>query len=89
MKRGLTQDLVRRQFEFNKRDTRFFEQLQEANLAGQQEHQTAALALTPPCRSSDAMNVIPRVIRGVKLNDPIDLRNIQATGRNIRTNQRP
>lgn len=56
--------------------TSLLEVLEEANLGWLQEHQTAALTVGATSSSSDTVDVITGVIWGIKLNDPVDSRNL-------------
>ena len=51
----------------NQRYAVLLEQLQETDLRRQQEHQTPTLAVGTSCCSSDAVNVVTRVIRRLEM----------------------
>lgn len=57
--------------------TRLLEVLQETNLRRLEEHQTAALAFLTTSGTSDTVNVVTRIIRGIELDNPIDSGNLE------------
>ena len=59
------------------------EEAQEAKLVFEQEKQGATAPFRPSTGSSDAMDVVIRVIRRIKLDDPVDLREVKASLRDI------
>lgn len=75
------------ELELNDGDTRLLEVLQEANLGRLQEHQTATLAIGTTSGTTDTVNVVTGVIRGIELDDPVDGRDIETTGSNVSTDQ--
>lgn len=68
-------DALRRELKLHERNPSFFQMLQEPDLRRLQKHETAAFA-RPSCCASNSVNVISRVIRWVKLHDPINSRNL-------------
>lgn len=52
--------------------------LEEADLLGREEEESAAAALGTPGRPADAVDVLPGVIRGVVLDDPVHGGDVQA-----------
>lgn len=65
------------ELELNHWHASLLEMLEEANLRWLQEHQTAALTVGTTSSSSDTVDVVTWVIWGVKLNDPVDSRNLR------------
>lgn len=57
--------------------TRLLEVLQETDFRRLEEHQTAALAFLTTSGTSDAVNVVTRIIRGIELDNPIDSGNLK------------
>jgi hypothetical protein len=80
-------DLLGRKFKLDKWDLRFLEVAKEANLVRLQEHQTLALAVSTSCGTTNTVNVVSGVIRGVELDNPVDGGNIETTGGHIGTDQ--
>jgi len=81
------QDLVGRQFEFHQRHAGFLEQLQETDLGREQEQERPSLAVRPACRTTDAVDVITRVVRGVELDHPIHLGDVETSRCNVGTDE--
>jgi len=81
------EDLLRRKLKLDKWDLRFLEVAKEANLVGLQEHQTLALAVSTSCGTTNTVNVVSGVVRGVELDDPVDGGNIETTGGHIGADQ--
>jgi hypothetical protein len=50
--------------------------LQEPNLGRLEEHKTATLAFLTTGGTSDTVDVVTRIIRGIKLDNPIDSGNL-------------
>jgi hypothetical protein len=61
--------------------------LQEADLGGLEEHQTATLAIGTTGGTSDTVNVVTGIIRRIELDDPVDGGDIQTTSSNVGTDQ--
>jgi hypothetical protein len=64
-------DLARREFELDHGHACFFQMLQESDFGRLQEHQTATLGIGTTSGTTDTVNVVSRVIRRVKLNNPV------------------
>jgi hypothetical protein len=65
----------------------FFEVLEEANFAGLEEDQAFSFATDTSRCPSDAMNVVPRIVRRVYLQDPIYGRDIETTSSHVCADQ--
>ena len=66
---------------------RLLQMLQEANLTWLQENQALALAMCTSCRATNSVDVIPRIIRWINLQDPVYSRDIQPSSGNIGTDE--
>ena len=66
-----------RKFELHHWDPGLLEVLQEPNLRRLKKHQASALAIGPACRATHPMDVVARVIWGIKLDDPVDRGNLR------------
>jgi hypothetical protein len=75
------------ELEFNNRHASLLQVLQEADLGRLEEHQTATLAVGTTGGTSDTVNIVTRIIRGIELDDPVDRGDIQTTSSNIGTDQ--
>lgn len=69
-------DLRCREFKLDHRNASLFEMLQESDFRWLQEHQTATLAIRPTGGTTNAVNIVTRVIRGIELNNPVHGRNL-------------
>lgn len=65
------EDLGGGELEFHHRHAGCLEVGQEANLGGLQEHKRSALAVGATGGTTDAVDVVARVIRRVELDDPV------------------
>ena len=65
------------ELELDDGNTGFLEVFEEADFVREQEHQRAALSIGSTSSSADTMDVISWVIRGIKLNNPVDGRNLK------------
>jgi hypothetical protein len=65
-------NLGARELKLHHGHTGLLEVLQEANLRGLQEHQTAALAVGTTGGTTDTVDVVAGVIWGIELDDPVD-----------------
>ena len=75
-------DLVCREAELVQWDLRLFQETEEPKLAREKEHQRLAdLACTS--RPSDTVDVVTWIVRGVVLDDPIDVGNVEAACRDV------
>ena len=61
--------------------------LQESDFTWLQEDQTLAFAMRSSCRTAHTMDVVPRVIWWVNLQDPIHRRNIETSCCDIRADE--
>lgn len=80
-------DLVRWELELNHGHACFLQMLQESDFGRLQEHQTAALGIGTTSGTTDTVNVVPRVIGRVKLNNPVHSGDIQASSSHVSANQ--
>ena len=64
-----------------------FQEPQESQFGRQQEEQTLA-DFARSSGSTDAMDVVPWVIRGIELDDPIDFGDVESSGGDVRAEQR-
>lgn len=79
-------DLVERERVLVQRHLGDLEEAEEAELAREQEQQTAT-SLASSCRTSDAVDVVARVIRRVELDDPVDLGDVESTRSHVRAEE--
>lgn len=68
------------------RDLGDLEEPKEAQLAREEEQQTAS-GLARARRSSYTVNVVARIVRRVKLDDPIDLGDVEASSGDVRAEE--
>lgn len=71
-------NLVTRERVLVKRDLGNLEEPQEAEFAREEEQQTLSV-LACACRTSDAVDVVARIIGRVELDDPVDLGNVETS----------
>lgn len=69
-------DLVGGEVKLDNGNAGGLEMRQEADLVGLEEHKGSALGVVASSGSTNTMNVVARVIRGVELDDPINGRNL-------------
>jgi hypothetical protein len=75
------------ELELNDGHASLLQMLQEADLGGLEEHQTATLAIGTTGGTSDTVNVVTGIIRRIELDDPVDGGDIQTTSSNVGTDQ--
>lgn len=68
--------LLRWELELDHWHSGLLQMLEESNFRRLQEHQAAALSVRTSSSTPDSVDVVPRVIRGVKLNNPVHRRNL-------------
>ena len=69
-------DLVRGELELDDGNTRSLEVREEAHLVGLEEEETATLVVGATSRSTDTVNVVGSVVRGIELDDEVDSRDL-------------
>jgi hypothetical protein len=67
-----------REVKLDHRHARLLEVPEKAHLRRLQKHQTASFSVGAPRRTPNAMDIIPRVVRRIILDDPIHGRNLQS-----------
>jgi hypothetical protein len=77
------EDLVLGEIVLDDGDLGGFEVSQETKLTRLQEQQRPSLGVVAPSSPTDAVDVITRVIGRVKLDNPVNLRNIEATSGDV------
>lgn len=80
-------NLALRELELDNGNTGLLQVLEETNLGGLEEEQTLALGVGTTGSSSDTVNVVTGVIRGIELDDPVDGGDIETTSSNVGTDQ--
>lgn len=69
-------NLRSRELELDHWHARLFQMLQEPNFGRLQKHQASALAIRTTSGSSHAVDVITGIVRRIKLDDPVDSRDL-------------
>ena len=74
-------DLVGREVKLHNGDSSGLEMRQEANLIRLEEHERSTLGVVASGGSTDTVNVVAGVIRGVKLDNPVNRGNLSQVSR--------
>lgn len=78
-------DLVPREIKFVYGNARLLEISEKTELLGSQNEKSVAAAAFAASRSTDSVNIFLWIVGRIELDYPIDVRNIETSGRHIGT----